>query len=107
MSSRLLSMLKWLPVTLFIFVMATCAMAAGAAESIYLLKPARVFDATTEQTHAGWAVLVRGERIESVGPVERLAPLAGTQTIELPDMTLLPGLIDTHSHIFLHPYDEA
>lgn len=73
----------------------------------WLLKADRVFDARSEQTHAGWLVLVQDERIVAVGPASEVKPPPGTQTIELPGMTLLPGLIDAHSHIFLHPYNET
>ena len=69
----------------------------------YLLKPARVFDGET--MHPNWQVLVRGERIEAVGP--NLSPPANIRTLELPNLTLLPGLIEGHSHLFLHPYNET
>jgi imidazolonepropionase-like amidohydrolase len=72
----------------------------------FLLKPARVF-AEDGQTHDGWVVLVKGERIVAAGPAAQVAPPAGARTIELPGMTLLPGLMDIHSHIFLHPYNET
>jgi imidazolonepropionase-like amidohydrolase len=52
-------------------------------------------------------VLVKGEKIAAVGPAAAVAVPAGTQTIELSGMTLLPGLMDIHSHIFLHPYNET
>jgi imidazolonepropionase-like amidohydrolase len=80
--------------------------AAAPVESV-LLRPARVFDATSEQTHEGWSVLVTGARIIAVGPAAQVAAPAGATAIDLPGMTLLPGLIDAHSHIFLHPYDET
>ncbi len=70
----------------------------------YVLEPARVFDGTNPQAHVGWKVLVRGARIEAVG--ERVtAPEA--VVIALPGATLLPGLIEGHSHLFLHPYNET
>jgi len=72
-----------------------------------LLRPARVFDGASEQTHEGWAVVVTGSRIAAVGPLAQLTVPAGAATIDLPGMTLLPGLIDAHSHVFLHPYDET
>jgi imidazolonepropionase-like amidohydrolase len=72
-----------------------------------LLRPQRVFDATGSATHEGWVVLVSGEKIEAVGPAASVAVPAGTTTIDLPGMTLLPGLIDAHSHVFLHPYNET
>ena len=76
--------------------------------STYLLKPARVFDGVDPAPHTGWAVLVQGDRITAVGPMSQVAAAAaGATTIELPGMTLLPGLIEGHSHLFLHPYNEA
>jgi imidazolonepropionase-like amidohydrolase len=70
----------------------------------YVLRPARVFDG--ESMQAGWAVAIRGRRIESAGPAAGLAA-AGAQVIDLPGATLMPGLIDAHSHVLLHPYDET
>lgn len=57
--------------------------------------------------HAAWGVLVTGERIVAAGPAAELSAAAGTRTIDLPDDTLIPGLIEGHSHLFLHPYDET
>jgi len=70
-----------------------------------LLRPARVFDGVNSRPHEGWMVLVRGERIAAVGPA--LAAPPGARTIDLPGATLLPGLIEGHSHLFLHPYNET
>ena len=73
----------------------------------WLLKADRVFDARGEQAHAGWVVLVRGGRIAAVGPAAQVEVPADAQVVDLPGTTLLPGLIDAHSHIFLHPYNET
>jgi len=70
-----------------------------------LLRPAAVFDGVDGKTHAGWQVLVRGDRIVAVGP--DLAVPAGARTIDLAGDTLMPGMIEGHGHLFLHPYDEA
>jgi imidazolonepropionase-like amidohydrolase len=78
-----------------------------ALEASQLLRPQRVFDAGSEQLHEGWVVLVSGTSIAAVGPAAEVKAPAETRTIELPGMTLLPGLIDAHSHIFLHPYNET
>ena len=78
---------------------------AVAAEPPILLKPDRVFDGTTAR--AGWVVLVEGERIAAVGPADAVKLPDGAKVIPLVGMTLLPGLIDAHSHHLLHPYDEA
>jgi imidazolonepropionase-like amidohydrolase len=73
--------------------------------ALTLLKPARVFDGL--ESHEGWAVLVRGERIEVVGPLAQLNAPAAAKIIDLPNATLLPGLIEAHSHVLLHPYSET
>jgi imidazolonepropionase-like amidohydrolase len=69
-----------------------------------VLRPARVFDGV--EMHEGWGVRVRGDRIDAVGPVASMAA-AGTRTIDLPEATVMPGLIEGHSHILLHAYNET
>lgn len=76
-----------------------------AAQEATLLRPDRVFDG--EVSHPGWVVLVEGGRISAVGPAGAVGAPAGARTIELPGTTLLPGLIEGHSHILLYPYNEA
>lgn len=73
--------------------------------SVYQLRPARVFDG--EQLREGWAVIVRGEKIEAVGPGNEVKVPADAKVIELPGTTLMPGLIEAHSHVLLHPYNET
>jgi len=70
-----------------------------------LLRPARVFDGVNPRPHEGWSVLVRGDRIAEVGPNVR-AP-AGASIIDLPGTTLMPGMIEGHSHVLLHAYNET
>lgn len=77
---------------------------AQQADKYILLKPDRVFDG--EQMHADWVVLVKNNKIEQVGAMNFKLP-AGSEIIELKGMTLLPGLIEGHSHLFLHPYNET
>jgi imidazolonepropionase-like amidohydrolase len=81
--------------------------AAQQATNVYLLKPARIFDGESPQLHEGWVVLVRGEKIEAVGPAGDIRVPAEAKVIELPGATLMPGLIDAHSHVLLHPYSET
>jgi imidazolonepropionase-like amidohydrolase len=83
------------------------APAPAAPQGAYVLRPARVFTAEDATAHAGWAVVVEGERITAVGPAEGVKAPAGAQAVDLPGATLLPGLMDLHSHLFLHPYDET
>ena len=68
-----------------------------------LLKPDRVFDG--EQMHEGWSVLIKNNLIEKVGVINTAD--AATKIIEMKGCTLLPGLIEGHSHLFLHPYNET
>jgi imidazolonepropionase-like amidohydrolase len=76
-------------------------------ETVYLLKPAHIFDGETAQLHDGWLVLVRGEKIEAVGPPNEIKAPVDAKAIDLPGLTLMPGLIDAHSHVLLHPYSET
>lgn len=70
-----------------------------------LLLPDAVFDGSTR--HQGWAVLVRGTRIAWAGPVAA-APTAGaSRRVSLSGTTLMPGLIEGHSHLLLHAYNET
>lgn len=71
---------------------------------VTVLHPARVFDG--ESMHEGWAVRVRGDHIEAAGPAAGISPEGGT-TIEMPGTTLMPGLVESHSHMLLHPYNET
>src|SRR3954468_922630 len=84
---------------------ATAAQEQGAAAAAAtILRPARVFDG--ESVHEGWAVRVRGDRIEAAGPAASVAS-AGAATIDLPGTTLLPRLIEGDSTVRLHPYNET
>ncbi len=79
---------------------------AQAAQPI-LLKPARVWTAEDAgPPHAGWAVLVKDDRIAAVGPLNAI-DAKDAQVIDLPGATVIPGLMDLHSHLFLHPYNET
>ncbi len=72
-----------------------------------LLVPDQVWDGVTDAPHSGWAVLVTGNKILAAGPRAQINAPAGATTIALPGTTLLPGLIDAHSHVMLHPYNET
>jgi imidazolonepropionase-like amidohydrolase len=88
-----------------VFLLLQVGTAWGQAASSYLLRPDRVFDGS--EVHAGWAVLVAGERIAAAGPRGQLPASDDAIIIDLPGTTLLPGLIEGHSHLLLHPYDET
>lgn len=76
-----------------------------AAQQSYLLQPDRVFDGDT--IHDGWNVLVEGNIIKAVGPSTSIKATQRVQVIKLPGCTLIPGLIEGHAHLLLHPYNET
>jgi imidazolonepropionase-like amidohydrolase len=78
---------------------------SAVAQQEVLLVPARVFDGA--QIHQNWVVLVEDEQITAVGPAASIAVGTSGRTVQLPGTTLLPGLIEGHSHLLLHPYDET
>ena len=78
----------------------------AAARADTLIVPGAVWDGVSDAPVTGQAVLVRGERIAAVGPVASLAS-AGAERIDLPGTTLVPGLIEGHSHLLLHPYNQT
>ena len=86
-------------------IFASHAQPANPAPTATLLRPAAVFDG--QDRHEGWAVLVENDRIKAVGPAAQLTAPAGARTLDLPGLTLLPGLIEGHSHLLLHPYNET
>ena len=83
---------------LLLFVATYCTVIFSLAQSdkYILLKPSKVFDGET--MHEGWVVLIRNNKIEQAGAMNFKLP-AGTQVIELSGETLLPGLIEGHSHL--------
>ncbi|MGP8251761.1 MAG: amidohydrolase family protein [Terracidiphilus sp.] len=97
--------------TLWIGLLAGCAIvafpsvaqaqAAAVPPAPIVLHAARLLDVATGQIVAPGEVLVEGERIKAVG--KQVDHPQGAKTIDLGDTTLLPGLVDAHVHLFLHP----
>src|SRR3954453_9653268 len=73
-------------------------------EGVTVLRPARVFDG--DAMHEGWAGRVEGDRIQAVAPAAN-GSSAGATLVDLTGLTLLPGLVEGHSHVLLPPYDET
>lgn len=82
---------------------------AHAAEppAAVLIKPAAVWTAMEDAPHPGWVVLVEGKRIKAVGPTTSIIAPQGARVVTLAGATLTPGLMDLHSHVLLHPYNET
>jgi imidazolonepropionase-like amidohydrolase len=97
-SMRLMRLLR---ILLLVLLLAPLALAA---QGYTLLVPQRVFDGSV--VYDGWVVLVQGDTIAAAGAASSVHAPTGAARIELAGMTLLPGLIDAHSHVFLHPYNE-
>jgi imidazolonepropionase-like amidohydrolase len=81
--------------------------AAADSSRPVVLVPAAVWDGIAEAPVRGWVVVIRGAQILAAGPSDRVKAPAGAERLELAGTTLIPGLIEGHSHLFLHPYDET
>lgn len=98
--------MRWLAVVLAMLLGPAAALPAAETPSqTVLIKPARVFDGLDGKVHVGWQVLIEGDRIAAVGP--NLSAPADAKVIGLPGETLMPGMIEGHGHLFLHPYNET
>jgi imidazolonepropionase-like amidohydrolase len=89
--------------------LAVCAIASTVAQTeaqeSFVLVPDRVFDGMA--AHTGWEVVLVGDIITAAGPGGTVQRPPGARVIELTGATLLPGLIEGHSHLLLHPYNET
>jgi len=90
-----------------LIVCSICSTVLSSNAATTLLSPDRVWTAEDDTVHRGWVVLIVDDRIAAVGPSSSVVVPFDTKVINLPGMTLLPGLIDLHSHLFLHPYNET
>src|SRR5262249_209645 len=76
-------------------------------KSTIVLKPARVFDGVDPAAKENWIVVIKGNKIEQVGAATEIKLPVNGIVIDLPDATVLPGLIDAHTHDLVHPYNET
>ena len=81
--------------------------ASTAPATSILLRPARVFDGSGSAPVSGVVVLVQNGRIAAIGAPGAVKAPGDAVIVDLPGMTLMPGMIDLHSHVLLHPYNEA
>src|SRR5215472_4822701 len=101
-NTRLVS--RWTPLLLSLLfalqlgvVRSVFAQASAAKRTV--IRPARVLDVRTGELRANQVVVIEGDKIAHVGPASEVKPAAGDTTIDLPEATLLPGLIDMHTHL--------
>jgi imidazolonepropionase-like amidohydrolase len=81
-----------------------CVLAAGQQPAKRtLIRPGKLLDVKTGKILAGQVIVVEGDRIASVGPATETKPAAGDSVIDLPNATVLPGLIDAHTHLTFNP----
>lgn len=80
-----------------------CSLAAAQSKSTWIFQPDRVFDGT--DMHEGWVVVVEGNQITAAGPRASVNAPKEAQVVAMPGLTLLPGLIEGHSHLLLYPYN--
>jgi len=85
----------------------TIAPALAAQAPSIVLVPAAVFDGVSPVAHRDWIVVISGPAISYVGPTRPDINGQNPRRIDLPGLTLMPGMIDAHVHFFLHPYNEA
>ncbi|MDE3253516.1 MAG: amidohydrolase family protein [Bacteroidota bacterium] len=97
--------MKYSLFSLFLFLIQGISLCAQETDSAYLLQPDRVFDGRNMHEH--WDVWVKGHQIMDAGESGTLHPTGPFTTLVLKGATLLPGLIEGHSHLFLHPYNET
>jgi imidazolonepropionase-like amidohydrolase len=98
-------MIKRLSFVFCLLLVCSCAFGQAESDNCTLLKPDRVFDG--HDMHAGWVVLVKGNQIEAVGTPSEVTAPPSAKIINLTGTTLMPGMIEGHSHLFLHPYNEV
>jgi imidazolonepropionase-like amidohydrolase len=77
------------------------------APSVIVIRAGTLIDGKSDKPRSNQIIVIRGNRIESVSAEANTKTPAGATVIDLSDKTVLPGLIDSHTHIFLQGEDPA
>jgi len=82
-----------------LFGMAITASAQAPTPKRTVIRAGRVLNVRTGELRSNQAIVIEGDRISQIAPSSEVKAAAGDTTIDLPDATLLPGLIDMHTHL--------
>jgi imidazolonepropionase-like amidohydrolase len=96
------------PRTLPVFVVLLCLRSSLAADNnAILITGAKILDVHAGRVVEGRDLLLSGGKISQIRPSGQCTPPAEVQKLDLSGLVVMPGLIDLHTHLLLHPYDEA
>ena len=93
--------------TVVLVALATALVGAAPPPAVTLIRAGVLIDGTSAEPRRDQAILVRGGRIERVGPASAVSAPEGATVVDLSKATVLPGLIDSHTHLFLQGEDPA
>jgi imidazolonepropionase-like amidohydrolase len=106
MSESMTNVLRWAIVCFFASV--TVAFGQnGAGQTVTVIRAGVLIDGKSDRPRRDQVIVIRGNRIESVSDAANAKIPAGASEIDLSKETVLPGLIDSHTHIFLQGEDPA
>lgn len=89
------------------FVLWSCAVVAQSGAGVTVIRAGTLIDGKSDKPRANQVIVIRGNRIESVSDASSAKIPAGASEMDLSKQTVLPGLIDSHTHIFLQGEDPA
>ncbi|PYV57967.1 MAG: amidohydrolase [Acidobacteria bacterium] len=92
---------------LFLCICLSMAVAQNAADKVTVIKAGNLLDVKSGEIRHNQVIVVRGSKIESISDGSAKRMPAGATVIDIPRGTVLPGLIDSHTHIFLQGEDPA
>jgi len=98
---------KFLVGCLSVALLTSCSTLAQTAATptphLVVVRAGHLLDVKTGNTLNGQAIVIEGDKIISVGPASDMKAVPGTEIIDLPSATVLPGLIDAHTHLTFEP----